>query len=104
MNQFLCRGAAGCLSRVSVTAVLLGLAALAHPAWAWATDSGCGRVYLANTQNELLRLRSTAEIFEAVAEFGGRNRSVASATERSSPAWPTARRWEELAFGRGPGV
>ena len=63
---------------MSVTAVLLGLAALAHPAWAWATDSGCGRVYLANTQNELLRLRSTAEIFEAVAEFGGgRNRSVA---------------------------
>src|SRR4030095_6260086 len=77
MNQFLCRGPAGRLSRVSVTAVLLGLAALAHPAWAWATESGYGRVYLANTQNELLRLRSTAEIFEAVAEFGGRSRSVA---------------------------
>ena len=78
MNQFLCRGAAGRLSRVSVTAALLGLAALAHPAWSWATDSECGRVYLANTQNELLRLRRTAEIFEAIAEFsGGRNRSVA---------------------------
>ena len=77
MNQFLCRGATGRLARVSVIAVLLGLAALAHPARVWATDSGCGRVYLANTQNELLRLRSTAEIFEAIAEFVGRNRSVA---------------------------
>ena len=78
MNQFLCRGAARRLSRASVTAALLGLAALAHPAWAGATESECGRVYLANTQNELLRLRSTAEIYEAIGEFfGGHGRSVA---------------------------
>jgi Domain of unknown function (DUF4394) len=67
------------LSHMTVAAAFLGLATLLHPASSWATsDSGCGRVYVVNTQNELLRLRSGAEIFEAVAEFfGGSRRSVA---------------------------
>jgi Domain of unknown function (DUF4394) len=74
MNQFLSRGAGW---RLSVAAAFLGLATLLSPAWSWATDSGCGRVYVVNTQNELLRLRNSAEIFEAVAEFfGGKSRSV----------------------------
>lgn len=75
MNPFLSRGAGW---RLSVAAAFLGLTTLLYPAWSWATDSGCGRVYVVNTQNELLRLRNSAEIFEAVAEvFGGKSRSVA---------------------------
>jgi len=78
MSASLCRDAVRRSSRALFATALLGLAALLHPTWSWATDSGCGRVYVVNTQNELLQLRRTAEIFEAVAElFGGSQRTVA---------------------------
>lgn len=53
-----------------------------QPAASWATDSGCGRVYLATTQNELLRLQKTAEIFEVAAEFFGGRGAPAVVRER----------------------
>jgi hypothetical protein len=55
---------------------------LLQPAWSWATDSGCGRVYLTNTQNELLRLHRTAEIFERVAEFFDGRPGIVTIRER----------------------
>lgn len=65
-------------SRVVFIAVaLIGLAALLQPASSWAADATCGQVYLVNTQNELLRLRRTAQLFELLGELGvGKSRSV----------------------------
>src|SRR4029453_4539701 len=64
-------------SAFTLGVVLLGLLTLVRPAASEATDSGCGRVYLATTQNELLRLHTSAEIFEIAAEFfGGRGDSA----------------------------
>lgn len=62
--------------------MLFGLTSLAQPAAAWATNQGCGQVFLANTHNELLRLHSSAEIFEFVAEFLGGNRGSVPVRER----------------------
>jgi hypothetical protein len=60
-------------SRVALIAVALtGLTALLQPAWSWAADATCGQVYLVNTQNELLRLRRTAQLFELLGELGVR--------------------------------
>jgi hypothetical protein len=84
MNPFQSRGAGWRLSRLTVAAAFFSLATLLHPASSWATnDSGCGRVYVVNTQNELLRLRSSAEIFEAIAEFLGGNRRSVSVRDRA---------------------
>jgi hypothetical protein len=47
--------------RPTVTTALIalaGLAALGVPRWSEATNDPCGRVYLVNANNELLRLRA----------------------------------------------
>jgi hypothetical protein len=55
---------------VSVAVALIGLTTLVQPASSWATESPCGRVFLVNTQNELLRLRRTAQLFDLAGELG----------------------------------
>jgi hypothetical protein len=69
MRQFLPRRPGWRRSLTTLVAAFLGVATLVQPMTASATNSGCGRVYLATTQNELLRLNKTAEIFELAAEF-----------------------------------
>lgn len=65
------------LRRASLFVALVALATLSHPAWTWATDSLCGPVYLVNTQNELLRLRRSAQLFEILGDlFGGAGHQV----------------------------
>jgi Domain of unknown function (DUF4394) len=61
------------LKLVSVAVVLIGLTTLVQPASSWAADPSCGQVFLVNTQNELLRLRRTAQIFERAGELGLRS-------------------------------
>jgi hypothetical protein len=46
----------------TLLAALLGLSALGMPRWAEATNDPCGRVYLLSADNELLRLRRSAQI------------------------------------------
>jgi hypothetical protein len=72
MTLFSALGARRPLRRASL-ALLVGFATLMPPAWSWAADdSSCGRVFLVNTENELLRLRRSAQLFEAFSErFGG---------------------------------
>jgi hypothetical protein len=51
MRQFLSRGSGRRRSALALGVAFLGLVTLVQPAASWATDSGCGRVYLATTQN-----------------------------------------------------
>jgi hypothetical protein len=46
----------------TILLTLLGLSTLAVPRWSEATNGPCGRVYLVNADNELLRLRRSAQI------------------------------------------
>src|SRR5262245_21947301 len=48
----------------SFAAAVVGLAIAGPAAWSWADEPTCGRVYLVTTQNELLRLRRTAQLLE----------------------------------------
>ncbi len=48
----------------SFAAAVVGLAIAGPAAYSWADEPLCGRVYLVNTQNELLRLRRTAQLLE----------------------------------------
>jgi Domain of unknown function (DUF4394) len=82
MRQFWSRRTGRRRSAFALGVAFLGLVTLVQPAAAWATDSGCGRVYLATTQNELLRLHTSAEIFEIAAEFFGGRGAPAIVRER----------------------
>jgi hypothetical protein len=64
------------LSLVTLCAALVGSAILPTPGWAAQDDSRCGRVFVANTQNELLRLRRTADYFEEIGERERRSGKV----------------------------
>ena len=92
MRQLSLRGSGRRRSAFTLSVVFLGLVTLVQPAASWATDSDCGRVYLATTQNELLRLHTSAEIFEiAWSSSAGAALPPTCASGRSSPAWPRAR-------------
>jgi hypothetical protein len=67
----------------TLVVVLLSFLTLVRPVASEATDSSCGRVYLATTQNELLRLHTSAEIFEIAAEFFGGRGAPAIVRERT---------------------
>ena len=84
MKLFVSRGASRRLRVVSLCAALVGVATLA-PALSAAADQRCGRVFVVNTQNELLRLARTAEFFENLGEREHRANS-AQVRERLSIA------------------
>ena len=48
---------------------LVGLSTLSVPSWSEATNDPCGRVYLVNADNELLRLRRSAQILALEGAF-----------------------------------
>ena len=56
------------LTRAALFTALVGLAPALVPAPAAAAPPTCGRVHLVNTQNELLRLRRTADDYQELAE------------------------------------
>jgi hypothetical protein len=60
------------LRTVPVAAALIGLTTLSPPVPSWADEPPCGHVFLVNTQNELLRLRRTAQLFDRTVELGQR--------------------------------
>jgi hypothetical protein len=54
----------------SLAGALIGLALAGLPASAWA-DTACGQVYLVNAQNELMRLKLSAQRLARFAALGG---------------------------------
>ena len=56
---------------------LAGLSTVSAPSRSEATNDPCGRVYLVNADNELLRLRQSAQILDLQGDFGrDRNRRL----------------------------
>jgi hypothetical protein len=63
---------------------IIGLGLALHPGWASAAGAPCGRVFLANVQNELLSLQSSSTNLRLIAEFdSGRGRGVALRSRRA---------------------
>ena len=69
---------------------IIGVGLALHPGWASAAP--CGRVFLANVQNELLSLQSSSSILRLLAEFdSGRGRGVPCGPGGPSVGWPAVR-------------
>ena len=67
-----------------VLMALLGLATFSAPGWSEAADGQCGRVYLVNTDNELLTLQRRAQFFAREGATGqDRTRRLGLQTRKS---------------------
>jgi hypothetical protein len=63
----------------ALVAGFIGLGLVAEPASSWA-DPACGRIYLTNTQNELLRLRRSAQYLAGIDAPNAVNRQLDART------------------------
>ena len=69
MDFFTSRGARWRPKLGTLLMALVGLSTFSVPSWSEATNSSCGRVYLVNADNELLRLRRSAQILALEGAF-----------------------------------